>query len=310
MLGDLYHAEEACGRVVSGGTEANLIALLAARTIGFGNGIRNPEVIAPKSIHFSIEKAAYILGIKLILTAVDHNYKAIVSDIEEHITPNTVAIFATVGTSELGAIDDIQSIAELAVEHDIYFHVDAATGGFFVPFMERKIPFDFSLDGVKSITVDPHKFGLTVIPAGYILFRNRELQMSARFESHYVGTKDHHTFTGTRPGAGVVSAFAVVNYFGRAGFERLTAECIDKRNYLIDELRRNSWNILIEPEMAIVAVKCDKPKEILDGLERQGWIASLSKRNRAIRIVIHHHLTKPHLAEFVRVLTQTSRNIK
>jgi len=62
-------------------------------------------------------------------------------------------------------------LAELALSNDLFLHVDAAFGGFVIPFLDRKYDFDFSVKGVSSITADPHKMGMSTIPAGGLLFR-------------------------------------------------------------------------------------------------------------------------------------------
>jgi len=299
MLGNLFGSNEACGSIISGGTEANLLALVAALNRHKPSRRDVVEIVAPYSVHFSIQKIAKVLGIRLILTGLNENYQANVAEIKQAITPNTIALIATAGTSELGAIDDIESIASLAREYDLYFHVDAASGGFLIPFanelgyLDRK--FDFNVQGVDSLTVDPHKFGLSVIPSGCILFRNRELQDLLGFDSHFVGTHSHKTFTGTRPGAAVASTYAVIKYLGRSGFDKIISDFFYKRDYLIRQVKTLGYKLFIEPELTIVAIKMQNPLNVLQQLESSGWITSLSKRNDALRIVIHKHTTIEHI---------------
>ena len=71
------------------------------------------------------------------------------------ITENTVAIVAIAGTTELGLIDPIEAISKIAKEHDIYLHVDAAFGGFSIPFLKLTgydFPkFDFELESISAM---------------------------------------------------------------------------------------------------------------------------------------------------------------
>lgn len=303
MMGELLGDASAAGNVVSGATEGNLLALFVARRIGERRGITMPEVVVPQSGHFSLDKIAALLGLKLVRTALDDRQRGDAAAIAESITENTIAIVATAGTSEFGAIDPVTQIAQVARERGLYLHVDAASGGFIIPFAKQLghgLPdFDFKVEGVHSIAVDPHKFGLCVIPSGIILFRSEELQREVCFDSHYVGTTSHTTLLGTRPGAGVATIYAVLRHLGRDGFCSLVEENFRKRDYFIDELTRRGLELLFPPELLIVAVNSRNPARLLQSLEEREWLVSVSKRFPAIRIVIQHHLTRRHLARLL-----------
>ena len=81
------------------------------------------------------------------------------------IDRNTICLVGVAGTTEYGMVDPIEDLSKIACEHDIFLHVDAAFGGMVIPFLERPIPFDFALPGVTTIAVDPHKMGMSTIPA-------------------------------------------------------------------------------------------------------------------------------------------------
>nr|VFJ46078.1 MAG: tyrosine decarboxylase/tyrosine decarboxylase / aspartate 1-decarboxylase [Candidatus Kentron sp. DK] len=306
QIGHLLGNPQACGNLVSGGTEANILALLAA--IGDREPRDELEVVAPESVHYSVDKAAAVLGIRLVKSRVDTRYRADVDDLAQCITERTVAIVATAGTSELGAVDDIPAIADVATQHALYFHVDAATGGFLIPFARAlgyDLPaFDFALAGVDSITVDPHKYGLAPIPAGCIVFRSEGHRSRVRFASHYIGTRTHTTIGGTRSGAAAAAVYAVLNRLGFEGFVEHTRRLFDVRDYLVSLLHQQAHSLLIPPQLSIVAVRCKNPASVLARLEAHGWIASLSKRQQALRIVVHHHLQHRHLSRFVSALTE------
>ena len=178
-IGKFLSGDKVYGNIVTGGTEANIMAIRAARNHARKyKGITDGEILIPKSAHFSFKKAADMLNLKIVELDLDNNYKIDINSIKENISDKTVAIVAIAGTTELGLVDPIDKISEIALENNIYFHVDAAFGGFLIPFLTElgyDFPvFDFSLPGVCSITVDPHKMGLAPIPAGGILFRNQE----------------------------------------------------------------------------------------------------------------------------------------
>ncbi|MDH4215191.1 MAG: aminotransferase class V-fold PLP-dependent enzyme, partial [Candidatus Thorarchaeota archaeon] len=175
MIGNLLNLNTPFGTTTSGGTESNILAMLAAREIS--KKINEPEVIAPNTVHSSVDKAAWLLGVRLIKTPVDKNYRAKPRSIEAKITENTIGIISTAGTTYLGQVDPIEELGRIAFEHKIPLHVDAAFGGFVLPFLNDlygvDINFDFKVKGVTSVSSDPHKMGLAPIPAGCILFRNK-----------------------------------------------------------------------------------------------------------------------------------------
>lgn len=309
LLGSLLQNAEAAGSIVSGGTEANLLAMFVAKQRSAK--VVNPEIIVPESIHFSVVKASMLLGVKLVTVELDQNFRAKPQQIEQSITEHTIAVFATAGTSETGAIDPIPEINEICMKHNLYLHVDAASGGFIIPFAreagESKPSFDFSLEAVMSITVDPHKYGLAVIPAGFILFRNKELQNLIHFESFFTGTPNHKTFIGTRSAAGAASAYAVIKHLGRAGFVEITKHYFHLKRETLKMLEQKNIETLGEADLNILLIKSSHPEETMKKLERLGWYVSVSKRLKAIRIVLHCHNTAEELKEFTDILAQLEK---
>src|SRR4030067_1101270 len=133
-LGTLLNCQDAFGFIVSGGTEANLLAMWAARD---KSKIAKPEVVIPESTHFSFNKICNLLKLKIIRPGCDSRFRADPGEVERSLTGNTVAIVGTAGTAELGAIDPIKALSKIALTHEVFFHVDAALGGLIIPFLEN-----------------------------------------------------------------------------------------------------------------------------------------------------------------------------
>jgi tyrosine decarboxylase/aspartate 1-decarboxylase len=157
MLGTLLSNSEASGHIVTGGTEANVLALWTARK--FANKT-NCEVIVPASAHCSFDKAADLLGLKIVKAKLNDRFQVDVDAVKRAVNPKTIAIVGIAGTTGLGVVDPIEELSDLAQERSLYFHVDAAFGGFVLPFLKdlgyKVTVFDFAVPGVCSITVDPH----------------------------------------------------------------------------------------------------------------------------------------------------------
>ena len=310
-IGELLSIDEPYGHIVTGGTEANLMAIRAARNHARKyKGIIDGEIIIPASAHFSFKKAADMLNLNIVEAGLDDNYKIDVDSVKSLISDKTVAIVAIAGTTELGLIDPIEEISKIAFENNIYFHVDAAFGGFSIPFLRDlgyDLPvFDFSLPGVCSITVDPHKMGLAPIPAGGILFREEEYLEVMAVDSPYLTVKTQSTIVGTRLGASSAATYAVMKYFGKEGYSKLANEMMENTQFLKEGLKELGYDVVCEPELNIVAFNHPDVETnlIAQKLEKLGWKVSVAKCPVAIRIVLMNHIKKNHLKELLEDLKE------
>jgi tyrosine decarboxylase/aspartate 1-decarboxylase len=305
MLGILLGKKDVCGHVITGGTEANIMAMRAARN---SSRVQNPEIIVPKSAHFSFKKAADMLCLKIREAELDENYSVDIESVKGLISPNTVAVVGIAGTTELGVIDPIEELSNLCLEKNIYLHVDAAFGGFSIPFLNYvgyNFPkFDFSLEGVSSITIDPHKMGLAPIPTGCILFRDRTYLQSISTETPYLTEKEQSTIVGTRTGASAAAAWALMKYFGKEGYAEVAEKCMEVTKVLANGIEKSGFKLIRNPELNIVAFKSDEIEieEIVSELEEKGWMVSVSAYPKAIRIVVMPHIKEEHVKEFLKDL--------
>ena len=159
------------------------------------------------------------------MPGLDSSFRVNPSEVENLINKNTVAVVGTAGTAELGVVDPIDKLSEIALQHGVFLHVDAAFGGLVIPFLKHTQPsFDFSLDGVESMTVDPHKMGMAAIPAGGILFKDATSLDYIKTETPYLTDKTQYTFVGTRTGASAASVWAVFKALGREGYSESSWE--------------------------------------------------------------------------------------
>lgn len=308
-IGELLSLDEAYGNIVTGGTEANIMAIRAARNHARKyKGIVDGEIIIPESAHFSFKKAADMLNLKIVEAELDDNYKIDVNALKEVISDKTVAIVAIAGTTELGLIDPIEEISKIAQENNIYFHVDAAFGGFSIPFLRQMgydLPvFDFSLQGVCSITVDPHKMGLAPIPAGGIIFRKEEYLEVMAVDSPYLTVKTQSTIVGTRLGASSAATFAIMKYFGRQGYCELANEMMENTRFFKNGLEEIGYEVVCEPELNIVAFNhpAMDVNVLAEKLEKLNWKVSVAKCPAAIRVVLMNHIKRNHLKELLEDL--------
>lgn len=307
MLGTLLGKEDVCGHIITGGTEANIMAMRAARN---SSNVEDPEIIIPRSAHFSFKKAADMLRLKIREAELDENYCVDIESVKGLISDKTVAIVGIAGTTELGVIDPIEELSKLCIEKNIYLHVDAAFGGFSIPFLNEigyNFPkFDFSLPGVSSITIDPHKMGLAPIPTGCILFRDRTYLQSISTETPYLTEKEQSTIVGTRTGASAAAAWALMKYFGKEGYAVVAENCMKVTEVLANGILKSGFKLIRKPELNLVAFESDEIEieDIVSELEEKGWMVSVSAYPKAIRIVVMPHIKEEHVEEFLKDLLE------
>ncbi|MBR4987126.1 MAG: tyrosine decarboxylase MfnA [Methanocorpusculum sp.] len=287
-LGDLLQGKNVGGYATSGGTESNLQAIRIAKKL---HPSAKPNIVVPASAHFSFDKTSDILGLEMRLAPYKEGGYTVDTDaMAELIDENTVAVAAVAGTTEYGVIDDVVNVAALAREHDIWCHVDAAFGGLVIPFMKNPAPFDFAVDGVSSITLDPHKMGMSTIPCGTLLLRDPEHMKLLSVDSPYLTMKTSFTLTGTRPGADVAGAYAVLKHLGRAGFRDIVSGCMENTRRLVAGMEAFGYKTVLDPVMNLAAFHA---AEIPDG-----WKVSRTRAGH-LRFVMMPHVTRDVVEAFL-----------
>ncbi|MGD0644808.1 MAG: tyrosine decarboxylase MfnA [Candidatus Bathyarchaeia archaeon] len=305
-LSALLHGVDCVGYLVSGGTEANLMALLDARNMARAN---QPEVVLPQSAHFSFTKICNLLNLKPVYANLDNSFRVDSSSVEKCISKNTVAIVGTAGTAELGIVDPIDELDHIASKHNICLHVDAAFGGLVIPFLANaKYNFDFNLEAVKSITVDPHKMGMTAIPAGGIIFRDSKALDFIKTETPYLTDRFQYTFGGTRTGASAASTWAVFKFLGIDGFKKIVGNCMKNTQFLTNGLKNAGLELVVDPTLNIIAFRNDQnTKHLAEKLWQRGWFVSYVPRYDCVRIVIMPHVKKQHANAFLKDLVEIKK---
>jgi tyrosine decarboxylase / aspartate 1-decarboxylase len=303
QLATLLHGKNCTGFIVSGGTEANLMALLAARSMV---NVAQPEVVLPESAHFSFTKICKLLNLKPVYASLDSSFRVDPASVEKCVGKNTVAIVGTAGTAELGVVDPIEKLSLIAREHKLYLHVDAAFGGLVIPFLTNtQLNFDFDLPAVQSITVDPHKMGMAAIPAGGIIFRDRKAPDSIKTETPYLTDHFQYTFVGTRTGASAASAWAVLNYLGMEGFKKIVGNCMKNTRLLAYGLENAGFQLVTAPILNIVDFRTQNTKRLAEKLWQEGWFISYVPRYDCVRVVLMPHVKKRHVLAFLKDLNET-----
>ena len=266
MTADLLHGDsEAAGFMTSGGTESILMAVLAARERGrIERGITKPEMVVANSAHAAFHKAGHSFGVQVRSVPVGADWRADVAAMASEITDNTVLIVGSAPQYPQGVIDPIPDLAALASECGANFHTDACMGGFVLPFLERLgydvAPWDFRVEGVTSISADLHKLGYTPKGASVILHRTKALRryQTFTFDNWLGGFYASPNMMGTRSGAPMAAAWAVLQSLGEDGYLELTRTMLDARDRMVAAVRATpGLMVLVEPEAQIVCITAE-----------------------------------------------------
>lgn len=191
MKGLFNFPETAVGNLTSGGSIANMIALTAARDKHKikGAAIEKSVVYMSPQLHHCNHKALRIIGLEDVIIRhieLDENSKIIAADLDQKIKKDKAEglqpflILASAGTTDTGAVDPLKEIGEISGENKLWFHVDAAYGGFFILTERCKHLFD-GIELADSLAVDPHKGLFLPFGLGAVLVKDKE----AVFHSHH-----------------------------------------------------------------------------------------------------------------------------
>jgi tyrosine decarboxylase/aspartate 1-decarboxylase len=305
IIGELLHKRDAYGYISTGGTESNLQAIRMARNI---KKRERPNFVVSEMGHFSFEKGGDILGVETRRAEVKDDLTVDINSVKELIDENTIGIVGIAGTTEFGQIDPIDELSKIALKEDLFLHVDAAFGGFVIPFLKKKYPFDFELEGVSSISIDSHKMGLSVIPAGGLLVRRKEDLKELEVDTPYLSSKSQYTLSGTRSGAAIAAVYAVLKYLGRKGLKKIVGRCLDLTNELVDRMRGFDVHPVGEPKMNVLALNVPNLDTVFKELWENGWCVSMTRRPRALRLVIMPHIDGAIIEEFSNDLSEMISN--
>jgi tyrosine decarboxylase/aspartate 1-decarboxylase len=288
-LGAIAGLSDPAGYITSGGTESNIQAVRIARNRGDTD---TPNVVAPKSAHFSFRKAAELLGVEL-RTAPTTNHRADLEAMKELVDGDTVAVVGVAGSTEYGVVDPIPALADLATDAGALCHVDAAWGGFYLPFTDHQ--WHFGHAGIDTLTIDPHKAGRAAVPAGGLLARSESLFDDLTIDTPYLESTAQITLTGTRSGAGVASAVAAMDALWPVGYREQYERAMDNAEWLADALDSRGHDVF-GPELPLVTADLSVP--MTDELRERGWRVSKTGSDE-LRIVCMPHVTRSMLRSFV-----------
>jgi glutamate/tyrosine decarboxylase-like PLP-dependent enzyme len=299
-------ADAIVGTVTSGGTESILLAMRTyrdwART---KRGVKQPEIVAPSSVHAAFDKAAQSFGIKLLRVPVGPDCRADVAAMAAAVNRNTICLVGSAPSFPHGAIDPIPELAALAEQRGIGLHVDACLGGFVLPWAQRlgyDVPlFDFRLSGVTSMSADTHKYGYAAKGTSVVLYRGEELR---RLQYYAVadwpgGLYFSPTLAGSRPGALSAACWAAMVSMGEEGYLAASAAILATAQLLRRWIEQTPDLFVLGDPLFVIAFGSNTLDiyQVLETMTQRGWSLNGLHHPPAVHLCVTLRHTQPGVAQ-------------
>lgn len=237
----LHGGPDVVGSFTSGGTESILLAVKAARDHARKkSSLARPNIVIPQTAHAAFHKAAHYLDLEAVVVPVDpQTYRADVSAMRAAVDADTVMIVGSASSYAHGVVDPIADLGDLALERDLWLHVDGCIGGFVLNYFRRLgadvPPYDFSVPGVSSISMDLHKYAYCPKGASVVMYRSPELRRSQFFAcATWPGyAMVNPTVQSSKSGGPVAGAWAVLHHLGDEGYLALARSVLDATRAIV-----------------------------------------------------------------------------
>jgi len=325
MAFNLFHAPQGAGMsFTSGGTESLFEAVKTARKWFRQRHPRHTgrlKLVAPLSAHATLNKAGEILDVDIVRVGLTEDFRADVAAMTAAIDDNTIMLFASAPCFPYGVFDPIPALGQLALQRDLWLHVDGCWGGFISPFAKRlgyPIPdWDLAVPGVTSLSSDIHKFGYSAKGASLLLFRDEAMKRVERFEfsGWPRGTYATPTFMGSRPAGSIASAWAVMRYLGWEGYLKTTQATMEATMGFIRGVDAIPGLRCLRPigESNLYAFVSDDPEveimAVADVLLEKGWFPGRLREPLGIQQGVNPvHL--PIVGEYVRDVAEAVDRVR
>ena len=277
------------GYVTNGGTEGNMYGLYVAREL-------HPEGICyfSEDTHYSVAKILRLQHTRNIMLKSQPDGQMDYNDLRESLRLHRDAppiIFANIGTTMKGAVDDlsvIKGIIEDLAIPSYYIHADAALSGMILPFVDEPQPWCFA-HGADSISISGHKMLGSPLPCGVVMARQGNVDRIAR-SIEYVGTLDT-TISGSRSAFTPLLLWHRLRQLGHEGMKEMVSRCLRRADHAVQQLK--SHGIDAWRHKNSLTVVFPKPP---DSVMRK-WI--IAPRKGIAHLITMDHVTEAIIDEFV-----------
>ncbi|WP_223808923.1 pyridoxal phosphate-dependent decarboxylase family protein [Rufibacter hautae] len=263
---------DAAGNLTSGGSIASLIALATARDAQkiTSRIIPDAVVYTTAHAHHCLDKALRIAGLgecPVRHIPMDAQYRMQAEALESAIKEDKAAglkpwlLIVSAGTTDVGAIDPLNELAQITREHGLWYHVDAAYGGFFALSPSGK-PRLAGIEAADSVVMDPHKGLFIPYGLGAVLIKNRQQTAETH---HYLANYMQDALSATEEASPADLSPELSKHFrglrlwlplklhGVAAFRDALEEKLNLAQYAYQQLQQTAgFEAPVAPELSVV----------------------------------------------------------
>ena len=285
------------GFLTSGGTESLLSVCFAARQRR--PDAQQPNIVLPTSAHAAFEKACTYFGLESRRVPVRPDWRADPSAMADAVDTNTVLIVGSAPQYPQGVVDPIEELGEVALRSKVPLHVDSCIGGMVLAFLDGAPRFDFSVQGVSSISVDMHKYGYAAKGSGVILYRTRELRNDQVFitDNWLGGRYGSSGLLGTKSGGPIASSWAMIKHFGVDGYRELARSTRETTLLLADRINETSpLFVMTKPDSTLICTgsrdRAVSVEAVAKALRGRGWYVDTQGPPSSMHMTVSAHHAK------------------
>lgn len=320
ILADLWNSpqsKDTIGCSTTGSSEAAMLGGLAlkwkwrAKRSAEGKSTDKPNIITGP-VQICWHKFARYFDVEIREIPMDHGRLLMTSEeVLKRVDENTIGVVPTFGVTFTLEYEDVKAISDALDQLqketglDIPIHVDAASGGFIAPFIQKDIVWDFRLPRVKSINTSGHKFGLSPLGVGWVVWREKEdLPEDLIFNVNYLGgNMPTFALNFSRPGGQIIAQYYNLLRHGRQGYTRIQQACLDHGVYIAKEVEKlGLFDLLYDGKSALPGAVWMLKKginpgfslyDLSDRMRSRGWqIASYTLPSNCEDMVIQRVLIR------------------
>ncbi|KAF9050759.1 glutamate decarboxylase [Hymenopellis radicata] len=262
ILADMWHApsaKQAIGTATTGSSEAIQLGGLAMKRIwqekrkAAGKSIHEPgpNIVMGANAQVALEKFARYFEVecRLVPVSVESKYCLDPKKAMQYVDENTIGVFVILGSTYTGHYEPVKEMSDLLDKYEqesgnhVPIHVDAASGGFVAPFASPHLPWDFKLPRVVSINTSGHKFGLSYVGVGWVVWRDKQhLPKDLIFELHYLGSVEYSfSLNFSRPAAPIITQYFNLIHLGFEGYRTIALNDLKNARLLSRALERCTY---------------------------------------------------------------------
>lgn len=255
ILADLWNSPQShstLGCSTTGSSEAAMLGGLAMKwrwrkkRMAEGKSTDKPNLVTGP-VQVCWEKFARYFDVELRQIPMEHG-RLLMSpeEVLKRVDENTIGVVPTLGVTFTLQYEDVKAVSDALDKHqkktglDIPIHVDGASGGFLAPFIQKDIIWDFRLPRVKSINSSGHKFGLSPLGVGWVVWREAaDLPEELIFNVNYLGGEmPTFALNFSRPGGQIIAQYYNLLRHGRNGYARIQQSCLEHGIYIAQEIKK------------------------------------------------------------------------